>query len=390
MMNKKLFLVLALVALLWGSPAFGQVTRQDLVTLQKAQAALKAKRYSVAIKTLTDLLKQVPSLTDGHRLLGHAYYDSGQTKKAYGAFMRAFKQGCLESDVLGRLAKMEQDEKRFPSLINLLRLLMITNPMDQTWRILYADVLLVMGELDEAEALFKQLIAAQPTRKDFYLRLGNLALRRDRLKDAATAYETAYHLGELGKKLPGTIANLWYDLERWRDALAWYERAMVLEPKKAEFYQLRRGRLLLRLNELGQARRVLKGVSGSKDKDKARSALLLLGQIAQRQGKTDVAVSQWQKAFEAGHRDEKLLKFLGLHYFKARDYKSSRRYLSLIEGSEDAVVLRALIAATLRSGDETEARSQLKKYLELFGLDQSARALIRELSRGASGEKKPG
>ncbi|MDF1661897.1 MAG: tetratricopeptide repeat protein [Planctomycetota bacterium] len=390
-MKKTLFAVLTLFVLFWGSPAFAQVTRQDLVTLSKAQASLKAKRYPAAIKTLTALLKQVPNLTDGHRLLGHAYYDSGQLVKARSSFMTAFKQGCLESDVLGRLAKMDQDEKRFPSLVNLLRLLMITNPMDQSWRILYADVLLVMGELDEAEALFKQLIEAQPTRKDFYLRLGNLALRRGRLKDAATAYETAYHLGELGPKLPGTIAGLWYDLERWRDALAWYERAIVVEPKKAEAYQLRRGRLLVRIDELAQGQRVLKSLSASKDKEKARSALLLLGQIAQRQGKTDVAVGHWIKAFEAGHRDGKLLKFLGLHYFKARDYKSARRYLSLIEaGSDDAVVLRALIAATLRSGDETEARSQLKRYLGLFGLDKSARALIRELARVGSSTKKPG
>lgn len=390
-MKKRVFAVLALLFLLWGSPAFAQVTRQDLVTLSKAQASLKAKKYPAAIKTLTTLLKQVPNLTAGHRLLGHAYYDSGQLQKARASFMTAFKQGCLESDVLGRLAKMDQDEKRFPSLVNLLRLLMITNPMDQSWRILYADVLLVMGELDEAEALFKQLIAAQPTRKDFYLRLGNLALRRDRLKDAATAYETAYHLGELGKKLPGTIAGLWYDLGRWRDALAWYERAIVVEPKKSEVYQLRRGRLLVKIDEFAQAEVVLKGLGASKDKEKARSALLLLGQIAQRQGKTDVAVGHWIKAFEAGHRDGKLLKFLGLHYFKGRDYKSARRYLSLISGdSDDGVVLRALIAATLRSGDETEARSQLKRYLELFGLDKSARALIRELARAGSSSKKPG
>lgn len=390
-MKKRLFVVLAVLVLFWSSPVFAQVTRQDLVTLSKAQASLKAKRYSAAIKTLTTLLKQVPNLTDGHRLLGHAYYDSGQLEKARSSFMTAFKQGCLESDVLGRLAKMDQDAKRFPSLVNLLRLLMITNPMDQTWRILYADVLLVMGELDEAEALFKQLIAAQPTRKDFYLRLGNLALRRDRLKDAATAYETAYHLGELGPKLPGTIAKLWYDLERWRDALAWYERAIVVEPKKAEQYQLRRGRLLVRIDEFAQAQGVLKSLVGSKDKEKAQSALMLLGQMAQRQGKTEVAVAHWIKAFEAGYRDGKLLKFLGLHYFKARDYKSARRYLSFIGGdSEDGVVLRALIAATLRCGDETEARSQLKRYLEFFGLDKSARALIRELARAGSPVKKPG
>jgi tetratricopeptide (TPR) repeat protein len=383
-MLKRLGCFLIVAILIWSTPAFGQVTRQDLVTLQKAQTLLKAKKYKAAIKMIEDLLKQVPRLTEGHRLLGHAYFDSGQLVKARGSFVTAFQQGCLEADVLGRLAKLDQDAKRFPSLINILRLLMISQPGEQSWRILYGDVLLLMGELDEAQALYSQLIESNPTRKDFYLRLGNLALQRGQLKEAATSFETAYHLGEMGKRLPGTIAGLWYELERWRDALAWYDRAALLEPGKSGGYSLKRARLLIRIGESKRAEVALRRLSVGKDKELGKTASLLLGQIAQRTGRIDEAVSHWERAFKSGYRERKLLKFLGLHFFKAKDYKQAKSYLKLLASTgdtSDALVLRALIAAQLRTGDENDARSQLEGYLEHHGLDKAAQALIREMAR---------
>jgi tetratricopeptide (TPR) repeat protein len=377
--------VIGLVVLTLGlcsSAAFGQVTRADVVTLQKGQTYLKAKNYKAAIKTMEGLLKQVPNYANAYRLLGHAYYEDGQLKEARRNFIEAFQRGCLESDVLGRLAQMDQSEKRFPSLINILRLLMITNPAEQSWRILYADVLLTMGELDEAEALFKILIKANPSRRDFYLRFGNLALRRGQLKEAATAFETAYHLGELEPQLPGKIAGLWYELERWRDALAWYDRASRVQAKQKWAYALKRGQLLFRIGEFDSARKLLLTLTGSKDKAIAQSSSLLLGQIAKRGGALSEAVSHWQGAFESGYRDGKLLKFLGLHFFKAKDYVKASKYLALTGADvRDVLVHRALIAALIRSGNENEARSQLLSYLERSGLDRASRALIREFAR---------
>ncbi|HLU49833.1 MAG TPA: tetratricopeptide repeat protein, partial [Planctomycetota bacterium] len=339
-----------------------------------------------AIEILEPLRARHPAEADVPRLLAHAFWGIGDLAKAREAAVRALSLGRLTSDTLGRIAQIDRERGDRTALLNAVRLLTITDAENFEWRVLYADMLASAGDLAEAASLYNELVEVAPTRGDLYARLGNVALRDDRLGDAVTALETAWQLGERSPALAGTIGAIWQRLDDQRRTLEWIEISLSLEKDPTPALRLQHARLALALGELALARKSAEILVATKDEETLAEAELVLGHVAMSENAPGVAAEHWERAVRAGATAPQLLSYLGGHFFNAGDPARAAKYLRRkVEGDEfDEQDLRFLVIALVRIGERDEARARLRLYLELYGLNDAARELIETWRRARS------
>ena len=93
----------------------------------------------------------------------------------------------------------------------------------------------------------------------------------------------------------------------------------------------------------------------------------------------------WRQAVAAGNDSPKLLASIGGYYFNQGDYAQSAALLKRVVDTDpkgDEQYLRFLIVSLIRSDDRAGARGYLRQYLELHGLNEKTKQLIRTWSAG--------
>jgi len=143
------------------------------------------------------------------------------------------------------------------------------------------------GRLDEAEAVYRELLKRQPAAVEVLLALGVLLAQRQNLTEAAEL------MGRAAEADPGNVAahmnhgNLLRMLGRHEDALASYNRFLGIAPGNVDA-QVNRGSVLLDLGQREQAlasfEAVLASVPGHREAGLRRCGLLkALGRLAEAQ-----------------------------------------------------------------------------------------------------------
>jgi tetratricopeptide (TPR) repeat protein len=346
-----------------------------------AQEAYAAGRYAAAVQILDVTVDRRPDLADAQRLLGHSLAELGRPEPARAALSKALELGQWREDVLARLVELDRSAGRESDALNHLRLLTLIAPGEPAWRLLYADALSAAGSRQEAERELQTLIDQAPEQAEAYLRLGNLYLERGAPGEAATAYETAWQLGHAAPELPGTLAELWLSLGDVRQALIWHERADAQGKAPDPARRLRMAELRLSVGELeGAQRDVRTALESGASADRAR-AEALLGRIAHARGDEDGALDHWIAATEGGLRNGDLYAYIGAALFNRQEYRRAARFLAegIALGRNDASAMRFHALSLIHAGDRTAAAAAVQRYLETFGLDDSARELIRNL-----------
>jgi len=361
-------------------PAYAQ---QDAGELARAQRLYEEKDYQRAAVALDAICARQPAFADAHRLLGHVYFAMGRDEEARNALAQAVAYGRLTPDVLARLAQLDQRRGETVALLAGLRLRMLIDPEHLEWNLLYADVLASSGAEGGAKHVYEAILEADPSQPDVFVRLGNLCLRRGEHKEAASAFETAYHLGDPNPDLAETIAELWFNLGDPHQASLWYERAFALRDNPPERSRLRRAQLLFAAEAFEQAEAVARLLADSTDCTLAGKALLLLGQIAVQRGQLEVAVAHWGKAAHIGLDEPQVLAFLGCHYLSSGQYDKAAEYHArrLAGGEHDKALLCNLIVSLIRSGEDERTKSELQTYLEFYGLDDTLDRMVRLLAQ---------
>jgi tetratricopeptide (TPR) repeat protein len=380
---RQVALFVVLVAILARTSLAADVTPEDAQTLVAAQKAYESANYADAVKLLLPMRAKYPDHGDIPRMLTHAHFELGQFDKARDTALAAIGTGRLSPDVLGRIAQIDQRRDDRLALINVVRLLTVLDPGNHRWRLVYADLLAGSEALDESAGVYRALLAEQPDSADVALRLGNVLLKQKRFEDAAAMLETAWHLGAADARLPTTIAGAWQQLGDDRQALAWLERAAVLDESANPQRQLQIGHLLWKLGEHDRAVEAVSKVASSDDNTIKSQAHVLLGRIAVDRKQVEKAITHWQQAAAAGETGPELLSVLGAHYYNTGDFKTAAKVLRRVvdeEQAEDEQRLRFLVLSFIRSGDPTTARAYLRQYIELHGLSDEAKSLIRSLA----------
>jgi len=381
---KTLALALALVLSL-SAPVAAQ-SREEIIKLQEAKTFLdanspaKAKRAAAILHSIT---KRRPDFADAHRLLGHAYSILGDRSKARAAFIDALAHGRLTSDVLARLVQLDRRAARTPSLLSLLRLLAITEPDNPSWQLLYGDLLAGARATEQARLVFETLRAKSPADPQIALRLGNLALGRGDDAAAALAFEAAWTLGAQPAALPRTLAGLWQRLGEHRAALSWTRKILPKNAADGRNLQLRRGTLLWRLEDASAATAELLPLCKSGDPKLVRQAAMILGNIAQRAGQSELAVRHWSLAVEHGQSDPQLFRLLAQHHIKNKAWAAAATMLGRLGGvPERSRADRELqVRCLIRAKRQAAAKAVLSELIEEHGIDEDIRQLLKELLR---------
>ena len=364
------------------------VSAADAHVLKTAQDAFDARRYDQAVKLLEPLAARYPDVGDIPRLLAHAHYELRQFDRARKMAIAAIGAWRASADVLVRVAQIDQQRDDKQALINVVRLLTILEPDSQQWRLVYADLLAGADAVNEAITVYQSLVSKQPDSADLHLRLGNVLVKQGRSADAASALETAWHLGASDVRLPALLAGVWQSLGDDHQALAWLERAESLGEVPDPKQKLLHGTLLWKTGELDRATAVATQLTKSEAPDVKGQARVLLGRIAMQQGRVDTAIEHWQHAAAAGVESPELLTVLGMHYFNTGNFSAAAKVLRRVVDREDAdneQNLRNLIVSMLRANDRQAAQAYLGKYVERHGLSDPAMKLVRLLAQHDDG-----
>ena len=364
-----------LLTMLTSIAAAAPLTPEESQRLQAAQAAQAAGDHAVAVQALEALRAQHPDVADIHRLLGHSYAALGRDDEARQSLIQALTLGRLASDVLARLAELEQREQDAPGLISTLRLLVVLEPQNPQWRLALADALVAGGAYEEAALIYEDSMRAAPTAATA-LRLGNLALKQKQPEVALEHLELAWRLGDRTPSLPRTIADLAFSLQP-RRAIEWYNRTQSLQPSAATHAALRKAELYLQLDDPEGAARELLVLPA--DAASAETHLLW-GRVRLAQERVEDAVGHFQQARQSGRTDAQLLAYIAAFYFNQGDYAVAATHLrQRIDLGEASVELhRRLALALLESGQHAQARGAIIAIIAEFGLG-AAHDLIERL-----------
>ncbi len=361
----------------------GQEEQEARRKIQEARKHYDAGDYRKVVDTLKAVVEEKPTLAPAHRLLGHAYAQLGKREAAREALVDAVGHGGLTPDVVARLVAIDSAAGRVTSELNALRLLSVLNPSNREGMLNYTQHLVDAGSVGEAVSLLQSLIDRRPSDATAHLQLGNAHLARDRPERALVAYRTAFALGERTPELARTVGDLHVRAGHRRDALPWYERALLLSEEKDRELQLRRARLLLEVGERAKAAKAAQSLTKADASDIVAKAHRLLGHVAVERENPAAAAEQWAKATDGGVATPQILEFLGSYHFDRENFSKAARYLSrrLKDSDGDARLRRFLFLSHLRAGHPDAARVALRKYLEHEGLTKRARRLLAEYRR---------
>ena len=383
------FLLLVLVciaaALQAAPPVVGNsaaVAPEIAQVMNDADKAYNERRYDQAARLLENLTAKQPTFAEAFRMLGHCYYQLNRPDDARCAFLSALTQGRLTADMRARLVQIDQVADRAAALNAEASLLALLEPEDRQWQMLHADQLLRGGTPAEAMVIYQSLQRDHAAEAALWVRVGNCHLKLDRHTEAALAFQTAYHLGDRTANLPRTIAELLVRAEDPLAAAAWFARAAQIDPAQAADLRLRQAQALITAGRSAAAESVAASLTDSKDAALVAKAHLMLGRIAYESRRNELAVEHWSKALAAGHDDPRLRAFLGAAAFNAGHYAQAADYLLPLTQSPEPEPdhLRFAAESLLRTRRPGDARPILHRYLELFGYDDKAAAMIRSLA----------
>ena len=362
---------------------FAAAGASDESSLAKAQKLFDQKSYAPAAVLLEKALKAAPERAAAHALLGHAYFELGRDADARAAFGRAIARGHLTADVLARLGQIALKEKRLPAAVSSLRLAALLAPEDSALELAAASAAERAGLFAEAESEYRDLLTADPSRADVWVRLGNLYLRTERPDKALPALVTAYHLGSGTAPLARTIAELYVSRSDLESAVRWYERLLLLDPKGAGTLRLRCARLQAAAGDVDGARKNAEALTRSKTPALAGDAHLLLGRLAASEKEIEPAMRHFQTAAKAGRADPQVHAWLGAHFRRNGNHAAAVRHLRarLAQGPMDQSLARSLVQSLIALQDLEGARHELLGMVEHFGMDAHAEALASGIAR---------
>jgi tetratricopeptide (TPR) repeat protein len=363
-------------------------SNEQVRKLNEAQKLYNKEQYQQAAGALQSLIKEDPSVAEAYRLLGHVHLAMDQTGKARQAFVDAIQRGRVTVAMLGRLIRLDRAAGRSHAAMAGLWLRSLLAPDAPAWQQLTMRMLMDQGWPRRAQALGRELIEKRPADVAVLQMLGNAYLKTDDYRAAIEPFITAYRLGSDEPRLAQTIAGAWQQLDRPREAVRWYDRAIAASQPSAERDEmvLRRAALLLNAEMTDRPTPALKRLAQRKEAAKAGQAALRFGQLASARGDANEALKYWQRAVDLGVEEPALLAALGEHYFNSQDDAQAIEMLRRRLDAADArpALHRMLITSLLRTGASDAASRRLQTYLARFGLDAQARELIGAWRRGAT------
>ena len=189
------------------------------------------------------------------------------------------------------------------------------------------------GNLDDAEAIFKQLLAASPNNTDLMYRLGKVYLDKGMLNDAGELFRQVLQIDPNNGAAHNGLANLFYRQHKLDDAMIEYRTALQLDPNLSDA-NLDLGNAYFAKGEFPQAAECFKKYTQLAPKDAAGFFMYAKALQSQR----DQALLP--EAIEAATKSIKLeTENDGAWYLLATLYRDTKQYQNSLMAFNRSLVL---------------------------------------------------
>ncbi|MCI0723108.1 MAG: tetratricopeptide repeat protein [Acidobacteria bacterium] len=221
-----------------------------------AIALMNNRNYEEATAVLQSLSTQRPGNAKLLSLLGSAYEAGGSLPAALEAYERAVKAEPDNEDYYLEYTRLLMDLDRYDESIRLLQQGLKTVQENYTLHLRLGATELMKGNLEKAEAAFRQAIARHPTIPLGYAALAKAYVKADRNDEAAELLKGALERLPADFYLEHYYGLVLMRLGRDSDAAAAFERAASINPNVPET-RFELGKLLLKLERTERARKEL-------------------------------------------------------------------------------------------------------------------------------------
>ncbi len=195
--------------------------------LTRANDALRAGRAQEAADTYRAIIQKRPDTEDAYRKLALVYWRGGRPADAIATLELALRNGVTQSEVRIRLGQYLAEAGQPAKAIELLK---DTAGSDPDALNALGNAYTMAGRLGDAEAIFRRLIAGDPSNALAYENLGMTQLQA---KDVRSAESSLRRAIDLDPSLAGAYTALGVVLAntgRVADAVEAWKKALALDP----------------------------------------------------------------------------------------------------------------------------------------------------------------
>jgi tetratricopeptide (TPR) repeat protein len=250
-----------------------QISRNDQQLFKTAQNYIRRNRYDTAIPILEDLVKRNPENNSYYDWLLRSYLTVSQIESA-------------------------------DSLVNAM---LVRFPQFLRYQIDHADVLYRQNREDEALTLWREILQSQPRNVNLYSQIAKAMIGNRLWDEAVQVYKSAI------TNIPNTehfymnIANLYKSRLMYTEAADYYLKYLMIQPKQEKyiFNQI----LAFQIPEEDQENFFKVMEQRVETADSSSQLTYLMGQLYQRYGKYEQALSTFLKLEEKDSEGRRLISF---------------------------------------------------------------------------------
>ncbi|HEX4960191.1 MAG TPA: tetratricopeptide repeat protein, partial [Thermoanaerobaculia bacterium] len=196
--------------------------------MHEVSELLAKGQTTAAARLAREVVAQRPAMAYGQAMLVHCLLEGGHTQEALAAMFEARRRGAVTSSLLRQLGLTLAEVGRTAEALAVLKPLAATG-IPQSLNA-YAVALFQAGRLQEAAALERQVIAADPGNARAHERLGLIAMRQQQWSQARAEFQAAV---KANPRLPvawNDLGVVLYELKQPDAALAAWQKAIDIQP----------------------------------------------------------------------------------------------------------------------------------------------------------------
>ncbi len=320
--------------------------------------AVYARDNDSALKAASLWTEVEPDSIEAHQVAAAMYVRMGNTEQAHQHLERVVELGdsgnrntfMLITSLLGK----ERDKQTALRAMSQL----VANRQDNPDALYaYAQLAVLVGELDTASSAVQRAISLRPDWADAHILYSNTLYRQGKKVQAMTDLEKAVNRYPANLVLRDYYARRLVDEKRYEEARDQFEELLVHAPNNAEA-QYALGLLALQTRDLDASAKVFKKLV--KQGKRVHEASYYLGQIAEQKEQTKEAMRWYSLVTNGQYKVDAQIR-MAIIESQAGDLAQARERLSNLE-PENAEMEQRLILA------EGEILREAKLYQEAFDL----------------------
>lgn len=363
---------------------FEKATAADGKSLQLwlslGHSCLQCQRWAGAARAYRKAIELKGETAEVDRALGHALLMGGKPGEALAAFRRAGNLDPEGPDALSLARIHVQKEDWMLAEQEALRHLRVAPDSIEGLELL-AFVRVRSGKSGDAATIYKALARRKPEESKYLLAWAQMEAAQRKYGEAIDALELASRLNTVDEGGLRLLADLYLEKKMSHEAAAVYGRLLSLTKSPKADDWLRLGLARLQAREAPSAREAFQKARGLDPKLAAAS--IQLGHLSAAQGDLQDARQGYAAAMAADPQGTEAVEALGDLELKAGDPgKAAEAFATALQrGVRSAAVHHNYIYALLQAGKPDEARKAVREALRLHPLEESLRALLRQIEK---------